>query len=99
MTTELTADRSNDRYGPLSFTVTMMHILVVDLTIWIFMPYSIVMVLPVVLVYMALSVVIARRPGKLGQVGRGMLLGSLSGPLSLILFAAVWAIAHAIGPI
>ena len=69
MATEFTADRSNDRYGPLSFSVTMVHILVVDLATWIFMPYSIVLVLPVVLVYMALSAVIARRPGKAGQVG------------------------------
>ncbi len=99
MATELTVNRSNDRYGPLGFAVTMVHILIVDLTTWIFMPYSIVLVLPVVLIYMALSAVIAWRPGKIGQLGRGMLFGSLSGPLSLIIFAAVWAIAHAIGPI
>lgn len=93
------AGPSKDRYGPLSFVVALVHILVVDGATWLSLPWSIVFVLPEVLVYMAIAAAIARRPGKVGQVGRGMLLGSLSGPVSLIVFIAVWAIAHALGPI
>ncbi len=96
---ESVIDTSKDRYGPVSFLVTLVHILVVDFLMWIFIPYSIVLVLPVVLGYMAISAVIARGRGKVGQTGRGMLIGSLSGPLSLIIFIPVWAIAQAIGPI
>lgn len=100
MTTNgLAAGASDDRYGPLSFAVALAHILVVDGATWVLMPWSIVFVLPEALIYMAISAVIARGPGKVGQVGRGMLLGSLSGPLSLIVFISGWAIAHAIGPI
>lgn len=67
----------------------------------LFIPYSIVFVLPVVLVYIAISAFVAWAwpSGVVGQLGRGMFIGSLSGPLSLIIFGAAWAIAHAIGPI
>ncbi|MDM4139600.1 MULTISPECIES: hypothetical protein [Mycobacterium] len=71
----------------------------VEVATWLLMPYSIVFVLPVVLIYMAVAAFVLRASGTLGQIGRGMLIGSLSGPLSLLIFGAVWAIAHAIGPI
>ncbi|OBB78237.1 hypothetical protein A5760_22015 [Mycobacterium colombiense] len=71
----------------------------VEFTTWLFMPYSIVFVLPVVLIYMAIAALVMQASGTTGQIGRGMLIGSLSGPLSLLIFGAVWAIAHAIGPI
>jgi hypothetical protein len=87
------------RYGPVTFLVAILHVFVIEFTTWLFMPYSVVLVLPAVLIYIAISAFIARAPGRIGQVGRGMLIGSLSGPLSLIIFGAVWAIAHAIGPI
>jgi len=99
MTNELASDPSSGRYGPLSFGVALAHIFVVGLATWLYMPYSIIFVLPVVLVYMALAALVALASGKVGQIGRGMLIGSLSGPFSLIIFGAVWAIAQAIGPI
>jgi hypothetical protein len=92
-------DTSKNRYGPVSFVVALAHILIVVVFMWLLAPYSIVLVLPEVLVYMAFSAVLARGPGKIGQVGRGMLIGSLSGPLSVIIFVPVWIIAEAIGPI
>jgi hypothetical protein len=79
--------------------VALLHILVVLLITWILIPYSILLVLPGVLIYIAISALIARCPGKIGQVGRGMLIGSLSGPLSLIIFIPVWIIAEAMGPV
>ncbi len=69
--------------------VALVHILVVDLATWLFvfpMPPLALFVLPVSLAYMAIGAIIAKGPGKLGQAGRGMLIGSLSGPLSLIIF-------------
>ncbi|WP_324685430.1 hypothetical protein [Mycobacterium sp. 94-17] len=63
------------------------------------MPYSIVVVLPVVLVYMAISALVLRAPGRWGQVGRGMMIGSLSGPLSFLIFIPAFIVAQAIGPI
>lgn len=90
---------SKSRYGPVTVGVAVLHLFVVEFTTWLFMPYSIVFVLPVVLIYMAIAALVMQAPGTMGQIGRGMLIGSLSGPLSLLVFGAVWAIAHAIGPL
>jgi hypothetical protein len=99
MADESVIGASTSPYGPITFLVAVLHILVVEFAMWLFMPYSIVFVLPAVLSYMAIAAIVLRAPGKLGQIGRGMLIGSLSGPLSLLVFGAVWAIAHAIGPL
>lgn len=90
---------SKSRYGPVTFVVAILHVFIVEFTTWLFMPYSIVFVLPVVLIYMAISALVMQAQGTMGQIGRGMLIGSLSGPLSLLVFGAAWAIAHSIGPI
>ena len=98
--TQRSAGRTRDtRYGPVTFGVAVLHVFIVEFTTWLFMPYSIVFVLPVVLVYMAIAALVMQASGTVGQIGRGMLIGSLSGPLSLLIFGALWAIAHAIGPI
>ncbi|OBB93340.1 hypothetical protein A5782_11945 [Mycobacterium sp. 852002-40037_SCH5390672] len=91
----------NDRYGPISFLVALAHIFVIDFATWLFMPWLILILLavPVLLVYMGISAAFARASGKTGQIGRGMLWGSLSAPLSVLIFVPVWAIAQAIGPI
>lgn len=99
MTDESVIPALNSRYGPVTFGVAVLHIFVVEFTTWLFMPYSIVFVLPVVLIYMAIAALVMQASGTMGQIGRGMLIGSLSGPLSLLIFGAAWAIAHATGPI
>lgn len=101
MTDKETMHTSMGLYGPLTFAVAMVHIFVVELATWLFMPYSIVFVLPVVLIYMAVAAFLAWAwpSGVVGRLGRAMFIGSLSGPLSLILFGAAFAIAHAIGPL
>jgi hypothetical protein len=90
-----------DRYGPLSFVVALVHILIAGLFTWFSIVY--LSLLPPVsigyIVYLAISALVAMGQGKIGQVGRGMLIGSLSAPLSLIVFIPVLIIAHAIGPI
>ncbi|BBY12842.1 hypothetical protein [Mycobacterium marseillense] len=101
MTDEPTISASQFRYGPVTFLVATLHIFVVELATWLFIPYSIVFVLPLVLVYLAISAFVAWvwPSGVVGQLGRGMFIGSLSGPLSLTVFGAAYAIAQAIGPI
>ncbi|WP_197520458.1 hypothetical protein [Mycobacterium sp. E2479] len=99
MTDESLIPVSKSRYGPVAFVVAVLHIFIVEFATWLFMPYSIVFVLPVVLIYMAISALVMLAPGTMGQIGRGMLIGSLSGPISLLIFGALWAIAAAIGPI
>ncbi|APT13371.1 MULTISPECIES: hypothetical protein [Mycobacterium avium complex (MAC)] len=91
----------NGRYGPLSFLVTLAHILVIDFATWLFMPWLILVLLavPVLLAYAVIGAFVARGRGKTGQIGRGMLWGSVSAPLSVLIFVPVWLIAQAIGPI
>jgi hypothetical protein len=80
----------------------MVHVLVVDLVTWLFVlpmwPFVFV-VLPITLAYVGISALIARAPGRWGQIGRGMMIGSMSGPLSLLIFIPGFIIAGAIGPI
>lgn len=96
-----TFDPTNGRYGPVSFLVTLAHILVIDFATWLFMPWLILVLLavPVLLVYVGLGAVVARAGGTTGQIGRGMFWGSLSAPLSVLIFVPIWLIAQAIGPI
>lgn len=90
---------ARNRYGPTSFLVAVVHILLWEFGTWLFFPYSLVFVIPGVLVYMAIAALIALATGIVGQVGRGMLMGSLAVPLSLVIFGGIWAIASAIGPL
>lgn len=92
------------RYGPVSFVSAVVTILAVEFAIWaIATPYpilAVVYVLPaLVVIDLVVYVVLARRPDQLGQVGRGMLIGSLSAPVSVLVFTAGFIVAHAIGPI
>lgn len=86
---------SKNRYGPVTFVVAQVHILMMTLPMWLLFPYSIMFILPIVLVYMALSALLLMNRGRLGQVGLGMLIGSLSGPLSLLV---LWTAAMTMGP-
>ncbi|ORB73532.1 hypothetical protein [Mycobacterium scrofulaceum] len=74
----------------------------VDLVTWLFvlpMWPLVIVVLPVTLSYIGIGAVIARASGRWGQIGRGMMIGSLSGPLSLLIFIPAFVLANAIGPI
>lgn len=89
-------------YGPLTFAVTIIHLVVADLTTWLLcmaMWPFVIFVLPICLAYAAVGAVVARAPGRWGQIGRGMLLGTLAGPLSILIFVPAFAIASAIGPL
>lgn len=91
-----------NRYGALTFAVAIAHVFVVDFVTWLFvlpMWPLVIVVLPVTLAYIGVSALIARTSGRCGQIGRGMMIGSLSGPLSLVIFIPAFVIAAAIGPI
>jgi hypothetical protein len=94
-------DPSMARYGPVGFAAAMVNILVLEFDTWLFLPWLTLafFALPLLLVDLAVSAVLARCAGKLGQAGRGMLIGCLSAPLSLVIFIPAIVIAHAIGPI
>jgi hypothetical protein len=90
------------RYGPVGFAAALVNILIVDLATWLVvlpLPPLAMLVLPISLAYTGLCAVLAKAPGKWGETGRGMLIGSLAAPLSLIVFIPAFIIAHAIGPI
>ncbi|OCB23913.1 hypothetical protein A5675_13890 [Mycobacterium malmoense] len=74
----------------------------VDLVTWLFVlpmwPFVFI-VLPVTLLYVGIGALVARASGLWGQIGRGMMVGSLSGPLSLLTFIPAFVLANAIGPI
>lgn len=102
--TELKAGKNvSPRYGPLTFTAAAANIFVSNLYTWLLAPYSIIgfpiLLLPPVLLDVAIAAILAWRPGKLGQIGRGMLIGLLSLPVALVVFIAGFAVAKAIGPI
>ncbi|MGV0742285.1 hypothetical protein [Mycolicibacterium sp. XJ870] len=67
---------------------------------WIFLPWIVVAIfflVPFFLVVLASSAVVARRPGKVGQAGNGIFIGTLSGPLSLLIFIPAFLVASATG--
>lgn len=102
MTDTPLATTAENRYGPLSFGVAIAHVFVVDLITWLFVlpmwPFVFI-VLPVTLLYVGVGALVARASGRWGQIGRGMMVGSLSGPLSLLIFIPAFVIANVIGPI
>lgn len=102
MTDSRLATPPDNRYGPLSFAVAIAHVFVVDLVTWLFvlpMWPLVFIVLPVTLAYVGVGALIGRGSGRCGQIGRGMMIGSLSGPVSLLIFIPAFVIANAIGPI
>lgn len=100
MTNESSVVPSQNRYGALSFAAALVNILVLNsvlwvLFIWTFWGYQ--FLLPLLLVDLAISAVLNLSSGPFGSVGRGMLLGWISVPVSLLIFGAGLAVASAIG--
>lgn len=49
--------------------------------------------------YTGVCAVMVKAPGKWGEAGRGMFIGSSAAPLPPFVFIPAFAVAHAIGPI
>ena len=93
---------ATDRYGPVGFAATAINVLMLGFLTWVFMLawYMIpIVVLPVVVVDALIGWGLTRGRGAVGQVGRGMLIGCLVAPLTVVIFIAAFVIAHAIGPL
>lgn len=90
---------TTSRYGAVGFSAALANTLVLDFATWVLLPwlYMAVLVLPILLVDVLISVVASRRGGKVGQAGRGLLVGCLSGPLSLIIFIPALILVTAAG--
>lgn len=103
MANEQVIDPSKNRYGPASFVAAMVNILVVEFVTWYFMPWVLIacVILAILLVVelWVFAIVVHECPGKPAQAARGMMIGGLSGPLTLIIFVPAWLAVHAIGAI
>lgn len=90
------------RYGPVSVIGAGTTVLVLELITWVFAAWLLfaLVVLPIVfVVVLGLSAALARAKGRVGQVGRGMMIGCIAAPLSLAIFVPLFLLAHAIGPL
>jgi hypothetical protein len=85
---ESTRDPSAQRYGPITFVAALANTLLVGLATWYFLPWFAlaVFVLPILLVDLALGAILATRAGAMGHVGRGMLIGLITAPMTLLVF-------------
>ena len=100
---EPVTDPAQNRYGPISFVAAMVNILVVEFMTWYFLPWVlIVCVILAILLLIELwvfAVVVYESRGKGAQAARGMMIGWLAGPLTLIIFVPAYLVVQAIGPI
>lgn len=90
------------RYGRAGFLAAALTILLLELLAWVFMLYWYLLpvtVLPAVVIVAVIGYVCTRARGTVHQVGRGMLVGCLSAPLTVAIFIPAWIIAQAIGPL
>ncbi|WP_253861680.1 hypothetical protein [Mycobacterium asiaticum] len=84
---------TTERYGPVSFVVAMVNILVLEVFTIVYLPailYLVVFSVPLWLLYVAICAVIAKGPGVIAQIGRGMFFGSLSLPLCVLVSIPAW---------
>ncbi|MGV9800505.1 hypothetical protein ACWDTP_20905 [Mycobacterium sp. NPDC003449] len=97
MTNEAVAQ---EKYGPAGFVAALVHIFILNFATLVIAAVAFPVLFyfaPILLGDLLVSVVLMTRPAKLGQIGRGMLIGWLSAPVSLILFASVFIVGKAIG--
>ena len=102
MTTRPVKARLRWHVGPISFVASLMNILMLVLSMWLFYIATFrgyEFFLPFFGVNLVVSVALSLLSGALGQFGRGLLIGWLSVPTSLVLFISGFAVANAIGPI
>jgi hypothetical protein len=94
--------QSKWRVGPVSFVASLINVLMLVLSMWLFYISTFrgyEFFLPFFAVNLVLSVALSLLGGTLGRFGRGLLIGWLSVPTSLVLFIGGFAIANAFGPI
>lgn len=87
-----------DGYGPRGFAAALMNILVIEFIAWALMPwvYLIFFLAPLLILDFAVSVFLATRRGTLCEIGRGMLIGCIAGPTSLVFFVPMYLLVAAV---
>lgn len=97
---DVTAGAVEGRYGPVGFVAALTTILFVDFLTWICLPWIVLAIFflaPFFLLTLTVSAIVARRPERAGQVGRGIFIGTLAGPLSLLVFPPAFLAASTMG--
>ncbi|QZH62984.1 hypothetical protein K1X22_06425 [Mycolicibacterium farcinogenes] len=92
----------DDRYGGVGFLAAILNITLLEAVTWIFASWWMIalVVSPVlVLIDLAIAAIAAKGRGKIGQIGRGMKIGCIAAPLSLVIFIPIFLVAHAFGPV
>lgn len=97
MVNEARSQRIN--YGPVTFVAALVNILIVEVALWLTVPWIAlaVFVVPLLVVDVVVAVILKSRSGTLAQVGRGMLIGLIAVPATLLLFLPGFFLAQALG--
>lgn len=88
------------RYGRAGFAAAVVNILLLEFLTWVFLLawYMIpVIVLPAVIIDALVAYGLTRGRGTVAQVGRGMLIGCISAPLTVLILIPAFIIAKSAG--
>lgn len=91
---------AESRYGRAGFVAAFVNILLLEFLTavfvlsWYMLPF---ILLPVLIVNALLAYGLTRGRGPVTQVGRGMLIGCISAPLTVLIVIPAWFIARATG--
>jgi hypothetical protein len=83
----------------LGFGAALVNIFVIEFVTWVLLPwfYLALFLVPVLLLDIGLSAFLATRRGKVREIGRGMLIGCLAGPVALVFFIPLYLLVDAAG--
>ena len=86
-------------YGPTTFVAALVNILIVEVALWLTVPWIAlaVFVVPLLVVDAVVAAILKSRSGALAQVGRGMLIGLIAAPATLVVFLPGFFLAQALG--
>jgi len=86
-------------YGRRSFMSALLNVLIVELAIWMTVPYLLLTIYltPLILLDAVVAVILKTRGGSLGQIGRGMLIGLLCVPAGLVVLLLPFLVADQAG--
>ena len=99
MVSEPEAHPQNLPYGPVGFAAALVNILVIEFVAWTLLPwfYLAIFLVPVLLLDLGISALLAARRGRLREVGRGMMIGCIAGPAALVFFIPLYLLVQGVG--
>ena len=99
MVNEPKLPRTVGHYGPLGFAAALANILAIEFVTWMLLPwfYLAIFLIPVLLLDLGVSALLATRHGKLREIGRGMMIGCIAGPAALIFFIPLYFLVQCVG--